>query len=54
MAKGQRVSVAIGAEVHERLKAEAEPRTLSVTRLAEILIERGLAQLPPVPTTDDD
>jgi hypothetical protein len=47
-----RVSVAIGADVHERLKAEADARGYSVTRLTEILIERGLRTLPP--KLDDD
>jgi hypothetical protein len=45
--------VPIGAAVHKRLKAEAEARDLSVTRLAEIVIERGLATLVPVPKVDD-
>jgi len=48
-----RVSVQITADLHHRLKDEADARTLSVSRLAEILIERGLPRLPPLPDADE-
>ena len=47
-----RVAVPISAVIHGQLKAEADNRGLSVTRLAELPIERGLDQLPPVPFSD--
>ena len=53
MANRPRVSVPISADLHQRLKAEAEARTLSVTRLAEILIERGLQRLEPIPDVEN-
>jgi hypothetical protein len=53
MPSRSRVAVPISAAIHERLKAEAVDRGLSITRLTEILIERGFGTLPPVPKVDD-
>ena len=43
------ISVTMSAERHERLKAEAEARGFSVSKLADLCIERGLPTLMPVP-----
>jgi hypothetical protein len=48
-----RVSIQIPASLHSQLRIEAERRGLSVARLAEFLIERGLPKLPPLPDADD-
>lgn len=54
MPSKDRAAVQIRRELHRRLKDEANARDLSVSRLAEIAIERGLPRLPPVPSLDDD
>jgi hypothetical protein len=53
MANTPRGSVQIRADLLQRLKEEADVRGLSASRLAELAIERGLPQLPPVPTSDN-
>jgi len=44
-----KIRVSISDDLHQRLKDESESRGLSMSKLAERMIEDSVARLPPVP-----
>ena len=43
------IRISISDDLHQRLEDESESRSLSMSKLAERMIEDSVARLPPVP-----
>jgi len=43
------IRISISDDLHQRLEDESESRSLSMSKLAERMIEEGLARLPSLP-----
>jgi hypothetical protein len=54
MPNNERGTLQIRADILQRLRDESESRGLSMARVAELAIMRGLPQLPPVPSEVDE
>lgn len=52
MAEGVRVQIVMPASLAEALKARAEAERRTVSSLGSYLLENGLRNLPPLPSTD--